>query len=654
MSQAEEEVHAPSPGSAVVPLGQVQRADDWADLRKTIRLIQRNRPVLIIAIVMVLAQVAWRAQFLSHLYFLRTDYFNYDYALESHLGWGYLTYPDSGQLVIGQRAVIWILARISFYNWDLAMAVTLAFTLAAGLAAAKMLRTLFGERRVILLLLAIYLLIPVTMASLGWLNDALVSIPLQLATFMAVDAQVSYVRAGRRKDFAAAVCWLIAGLIFSEKALVLPLLLFAVSAFIEPGGSWFASARSVLIRCMRLWAAYGVAFFVYLIVLLTASEGQVPPQAPVSAHSFFTFGWDLVRQTLLPSAVGGPWRWFPLAGNWYSLAAAQSEFQWIALVVAIAVVGISIWRRNAAWGAWAIFAGWLILADIVLVIASKLIAYPALSALDTNYVADAAPVLVLCLGLAFLPLSEPHGTAVAGTEVALPSSRAHRLAADQAWRSAAAALFTVFLIGSIWSAQDYSSLTTGSPAAIYVAFAKAEIAQAQSGQPVLDTAVPPDVSYQASDNGTARVIGDAVPGRVRWIEKPDGTIDNLRELASNGLLEPVWVYGTSSGKGHVRGCWPETDGAVTVSFPKPSPYLTTLARIGYIWGSSASGTVQVQFGNVTRSLVLEPGLHTAYVTVSGSAATMSVSGISGGTLCVGDVEAGNPEPVTAGHTIARS
>jgi len=141
VSQAEEEVHAPSPGSAVVPLGQVQRADDWADLRKTIRLIQRNRPVLIIAIVMVLAQVAWRAQFLSHLYFLRTDYFNYDYALESHLGWGYLTYPDSGQLVIGQRAVIWILARISFYNWDLAMAVTLAFTLAARLAAAKIATT---------------------------------------------------------------------------------------------------------------------------------------------------------------------------------------------------------------------------------------------------------------------------------------------------------------------------------------------------------------------------------------------------------------------------------------------------------------------------------------------------------------------------------
>jgi hypothetical protein len=625
----------------VVPAGQVQRADDWADLRNTIRLIQHKRPVVIFAVIMVLAQAVWRGLFLSHLYFLRSDFLNYDLAAESHLSWRYLTTTGTGQLVIGERAVIWVLARMSFYGWHLAMTVTLLFTVAAGLAAVKMLRTLFGERPVILVLLAVYLLVPLTVASLGWQTDALVSIPLQAATFLAVDAQVCYVRTGRQRHFAAGVIWLIIGLIFSEKALVLPFLLVAVSAVIEPG-------RAMLVRCWRLWAAYAAVFIVFLIILLVAAGNSPAAQAPLTFHAVATFGWGLVKETLLPGSVGGPWRWYPLAGNWYSLAAAPGEFQWLALVVAIGVVGVSVWRRLTAWRAWAIFAGWVILADIVIVVASRLIVYPALNALDTNYLADAMPVLILCLGLAFVPVADPLDVP-AGRAGAAPRRR-QAAGAEQAWRSAAAALFAVFAIGSVWSAQDYSHLTTGSPAAIYIAFGTAEIRQAPKGEAVLDSQVPPDVSYQAADSRASRVIGDAVPGRVHWIASPDGTIDSLHELATNGLLVRVWVYGTSSGRGPNRGCWPSLDGVITVRFLRPSPYLTSLVRIGYLWGSSVPGKVQVQFGTVTRSLTVEPGLHTGYVPVSGSVTSMSVFGINGGTLCVGDAEAGDPGPVTSGRT----
>lgn len=652
MSQADEEVQAPRPGSAVVRLGQVERADDWADLRQAVRKIQRGQPVLIGALVLVVAQVIWRAQFLSHMFFLREDFFNSDLAVESHFGWGYLTYIGAGHLMIGERAIVWVLVRMSLYNWDLAMAVTLAFTLAAGLAAFKMLRTLFGERPVILVLLAIYLLIPLTISSMGWWTEALESIPLQLATFMAVDAQVRYVRTGSRRQLAAAVFWVIFGLIFFEKGLILPFLLFAVSAFVVPCRSWLSGARIVLIKYWRAWLIFAVLLVAYAVVLLVALRASsfVQPHAPNSAHSVITFVWALIKDSLLPGAIGGPWRWYPLPGNWYALAAAPKEFDWLALIVAIAVVGVSIWRRPVAWRAWAIFAGWLVLADMAPVIIARLDYFPTLYALDTHYVADAVPVLVLCLGLAVLPVIDLPAVSSVMPDMEATEVRAQRRrggAGEQFWRPAAAAMLAIFVIGSIWSNQAYSNRTTGLPAAIYIDFARAAIKQASPGEPVLASAVPPDVSYQAADDLSSRVVGDMDPGKLLWILHPDGTIDGLRMFGTNGVLDEVWVYGTSSGPGPKHGCWPTEHGSVKVGFVRPSPYLTTLVRIGYIWGSSIPGVVIVHFGSISRTLSVKPGLHTGYVPVTGSVTGMSVNGLDGNALCIGDAEAGNPGPVVA-------
>jgi len=46
-----------------------------------------------------------------------------------------------------------------------------------------------------------------------------------------------------------------------------------------------------------------------------------------------------------------------------------------------------------------------------------------------------------------------------------------------------------------------------------------------------------------------------------------------------------------------------------------------------------------------RELAVKPGLHSAYLSVLGTARGIAVTGVSGQALCVGDVEAGNPQPV---------
>src|SRR5215471_11795597 len=142
--------------------------------------------------------------------------------------------------MIGPRAIAWLLVRASLYDWKLASGVVLVLQACASLAALRVLRTLFGNRPVILLPLAVYLLTPLTIAGLGWMTAALESVPLQLATFMAINAHVCYVRSGHLRHLAAAAGWVAFGLAFFEKALVLPLLLLAITA------AFFAGDTSLL------------------------------------------------------------------------------------------------------------------------------------------------------------------------------------------------------------------------------------------------------------------------------------------------------------------------------------------------------------------------------------------------------------------------
>jgi hypothetical protein len=50
-------------------------------------------------------------------------------------------------------------------------------------------------------------------------------------------------------------------------------------------------------------------------------------------------------------------------------------------------------------------------------------------------------------------------------------------------------------------------------------------------------------------------------------------------------------------------------------------------------------------------VTVEPGLHSAYVSLSGSISQITVAELNGGGLCVGDAQAGNLSPDLAGLTL---
>lgn len=657
MSEADELIQPIAEGKAIARLDPAPGMEARLDLAPAFRWAQ-HRVVFLGAVALIVAQVAWRMSFLSGMYFFREDFFNLDLARRSPFSWSYLTYTGTGHLMIGERAIVWVVARIGLYDWGLAEAISLVFLAGAGVAAFVLLRNLFGERPLILVPLAIYLLAPLTLADLGWWTAALGSLPLQFAMLMAINYHVHYLRTSSVRHLLAALGWTGLGLLFFEKGIVVPFLLFAITAgFMAGKGSWLAGARAVLVRYWVAWALYLALAGAYAVLLVTALKtSSTSPQAPSTVGAVGTFAWNLVSKSFLPGAMGGPWQWFPLAGRWYAIAAIPAGLAWLPLIVAACVVVSSMVRRWIAWRAWVILLVWVAVADIAPVVISRLSWYPGLLALDTRYVADAVPVLAVCIGLAFIPLSSraSEGTALPAADASprpSPVRPGGWTPSDQRWRAAATALFAVFLVGSVASSQAYADATSGSEASSFIANATQAVGLVPQGTQVVDSGLPGAVTF-VGDARASRVIGDISPGRIRWVSVPEGIFDRLLMFGADGRLHNAQVLGMGSpARPAGRTCWAARSGQVVVPFfTKTSPGSAVL-RIGYFWNSQYPLLVTVSYGSQVRQAQLEPGLHGLYLPVTGSASAVVISGYGASRPCIGDAEAGNLVPQATGPTI---
>ena len=627
--------------------GELGSVVDWPELAAW----AGRRGVVLGGLALITGQLIWKGFFLGHFYFRQDDIHVLELALGHSFSWNYLSFVGAGHLIPGVYAIAWAVARISLYSWALASAVTMIMLAAAGLAAFRLLRTLFGNRPAILIPLAVYLLTPLTMPDLGWWSSAIESLPLQMATFMALNAQVHYVRSGLFRHAVAASAWLVFGLAFFEKAMVLPLLLFAVSSGFLIDGSWRSAARRCLVSYWRCWAlqlAVLAGYGAVLVVSLRTSSAQ--PGIPGTANGTYTFASDLFKDTFAPGAIGGPWQWLPSADAEYAYSAPPAALAWLSLIVAAAVVVASVWSRRQAWRAWVILAGWLAAADIAPVLLGRISELsPSLLGLETRYVADAAPVLAICLGLAFWP--------VAGDREA--ASRGRAAAGGQAGRLVAAAAFGAFALGSVWSVQAYQNVTTSIPDRIFIANARMAAAEAPRGTLVADSRVPSALmlgifgpySYASRVVGPMQRPGSAA--RIRWVRRPAGTTDRLMVFGADGRLHQVGVFGRASSRITAkRRCQPVSNGRVTVRFKEPAGAGTRVLRVAYLASAAVGGqNVTVSYGSSAQPLVLHPGLHSAYFPVRGGADSVTVSGPAISGLCVGDIQAGIIAPSATGPTI---
>jgi hypothetical protein len=621
--------------------GEITSVVDWPELATW----ARNRGVVIFGLILIAAQLIWKSIFISNYFFWQDDFHFLELGLGHSFSWSYLTYVGAGHLFPGVYAIVWVVARVALYNWVFASAITVILLAAAGLAALRLLRTLFGDRPAILVPLLVYLLCPLTMLDDRWWSAALESLPLQIAIFMALNAQVHYVRTSRFRHAIAAAAWLVFGLMFFEKALILPLLLLGVTSGFLMDGPWPRATGRCLIKYWKSWLMQAAILAGYAVVLALSLRTSTAQPTLSGAGQVISFTWELLKNTFVPGALGGPWQWFPTSDAQYAWSAPPDSLAWLSLIVAAAVIIASTALRRYSWRAWVILAVWLAAADVTPVVLGRVeVLNPGVLALQTRYVDDAVPILAICLGLAFLPLAGQQDT----------RKRPGVPAGSHAGQMAAAGLVGAFLIGSVWSVQDLQSTTSGVMTRLYIDNAKAAVAEAPKGTVVFDEQVPVSIMLGAfgRDADASEVVAplENAATRIRWTSRPDGTIDHLMVFGTDGRLREAAIYGQTSAP--PRSCHPLSRGRVVAAFPATAASGSTVLRIAYLAGKAAGGaSMIVRYGNTTQRLVIKPGLHYAYLPIRGSAASVTLSGPAVREMCVGDVQAGIIVPSHTGLVI---
>jgi len=603
----------------------------------------RGNPILALGVLLIAAQLWWKAGLLGRSYFRLDDYIYLERASSSGLTWSYLTWVDAGHLDVVGSAIVWVLVRISPEDWTLASAATLVLLGGTCFALLRMLRTLFGDRPGILLLLSLYLLSPLSLPGLDWQTVTLELLPLQLALFCAVSAHVLYLRTGEFKHAGAAAGWMAVGMLSCFEGAAVPFLLLAITSAFFARGPWSRALWPALRDRWRAWALYGALTVGYAVLyLVRLRTSTVTATKPATFTDSLTYAGTLLRDTFVPGAFGGPWRW--AATGVEALADPPAALAWASWVLAVVVVLASLMYGWRAWRAWAILAGWLLLVDVVPVLAgrSSLVSGVVLG-LSARYVWDATAILVLVLGLAFMPLVDGPARWQAPRRLSRPEF------------AAATTLVAAIVVGSLWSFYDYPTDPAASAAASYIATARLALAGAPTGTVIVDDPTPVDVTggFFGPVTDASAVLSpllDSAPGRPVFVTVPDGTYDHLLEFNGWGQLVPSEIYGVASQPLPTGdSCWPAAAGSVVVSLTSVATSASTL-RIGYLAGSPA--WVRVTFGSQSVLYNVQRGLQAAFIPVSGeSDGTVVIQQVSGALPCIGDVQAGALLPSDTGPAI---
>jgi hypothetical protein len=604
----------------------------------------RANPVPATGLLLIGAQLLWKAGLLGRSFFRLDDYYYLEHASAQGPTWSYLTRVDTGHLDAVGSAIAWVLVRISPDDWALASAATLVLLGCTCFALLRMLRTLFGDRPGILLLLALYLLSPLSLPGASWWTASLEQLPLQLAVFCALSAHVHYLRTRRFRHAVAAAAWLVVAMLSAFQGAAVSLLLFAVTSAFFTTGPWSRALWPVLREHWRTWGLYAALTAAYVpLYLVRLNASTVGLTKPVTFTDVLTYAGTLLRKTFVPGAFGGPWRWS--ASGVEALTDPPPALAWMSWVLAVVVVLVSLMYAWRAWRAWAILAGWLIVVDIVPVLAGRsgLVSGVVLG-LSARYVWDATGILVLCLGLAFMPLVGAPG----------PWRSPQRLSRTEF--ATATTVIAAIVFGSLWSFYDYPADPTAAAARSYIATARLALTDAPGGSVIVDGTVPPDVTggftgqVAYASSVLSPLLAGAPGSRPTFIAQPDGTFDHLLEFDGFGRLVPSSIFGVASRPVPAGGtCWPVHDGTVVVRLSSVATGVSML-RIGYL--SRGSGQLLVTFG--TRSLLysVEKGLHAAFLPVpGGSAGTVVIQQVSGAVPCIGDVQAGALLPSAAGPAV---
>jgi hypothetical protein len=276
--------------------------------------------------------------------------------------------------------------------------------------------------------------------------------------------------------------------------------------------------------------------------------------------------------------------------------------------------------------------GYVVIADALPVMLGRVHLFGSFAGTDTRYVADAAPLIALVVGLVLLP----HQGEADPYRRALP--------ARERVTGACGMALGVFAGTSLVSATIFGGYLGADRRHGYIETARAELAKAPPDVVVYDRVVPADVmpgSYR-SYSLTSRVLGAmASPSLRARMQAPPAALDGM-VFDDQGRLRPVEVAGVPLVPRTLDRCWPVTGGTVQVpldnSARRPAG---TLVRLDY--SAKADTKVTLWMAERPTDVELRTGVGKIFVLAEPGADRITVPDVPPG-VCVGTVTPGQAVP----------
>ncbi len=524
---------------------------------------------------------------------------------QSLLSPAYLFDDHDGHVMPGAFLVAGGITRLAPLNWIGPAISLVVLQLLASLALLRALHVILGWRPVLLLPLTFALFTPLGVPAFAWWAAALNSLPMLAALAWVCADAVLLVRTGNQRYAVTGLLVYFGGLLFFEKAAVIPFVAFTIAALYAHVSS-SGSVADVWRRGVRLWVSALTVTAAWIAVYLVVVDQK--------RWSFdVAMTWDLLSRSvthgIVPGLVGGPWdwqRWAP-ASPWGTPPLAVMVLGWLALAV---VVAISFMRKERIGPVWLAAVGYAVACQIPIYL-MRSSRFTALELAQTlRYLPDLVVVLALLLAVG---LCAPN------------RERAAWLDASRARAVVTVCVTTAFVASSLYSTATFLTSWRDNPAQPYLQNARAGLAAAHaaSDEPLLDQEVDPLVLQRvASPENLASHMFALLPDRPEFA----GATSELRMLDVSGHVvdaKVTWVRSIVPGPEPQCGYLVQPDFPVSMRLDGPLLPADWTAEINYLANSDGSMTMSLSEGTETK-VPVRPGLNRVFVRLSGAGDTIKV------------------------------
>lgn len=555
-----------------------------------------------VAAALIIAQLVVRAVLAFRGYFYWDDLILIGRAgTQGLLSPSYLFDDHDGHVMPGAFLVAGVIIRLAPLVWTWPAISLVVLQLLASLALLRALYVILGWRPVLLVPLTFALFTPLGIPGFAWWSAALNSLPMLAALAWVCGDAVLLARTGNQRYAVTGVLAYFGGLLFFEKAAVIPFVAFAVVALIcHLSGA--AASRTAWRGGVRLWVG-SLALTACWVALYLAVVNQR------RWSSDLAMTWALLRRSIthgiVPGLAGGPWdwaRWAP-ASPWATPPPAVMLLGWAVLLGALV---ISLLRKQRIGLVWLTAAGYAVACQVPIYL-MRSSRFTALELAQTlRYFPDLVFVLALLAAIAFTaPNRESSGW--------LDWSRL---------RTALTSVVALaFLASSLYSTATFLTSWRDNPAEPYLRNAQAGLAAADT--PLLDQEVDPLVLQRVAwpENLASHMF-------ALLRDRPEFTsaTTQLRMLNSKGQLvdaRVTWVRTITPGPVPRCGYFAQPDQPARLVLDGPLLPADWTVELNYLGNSDGSMILALSEGPEVK-VPVHPGLNRVYARLPGAGDAITV------------------------------